>query len=365
VRVALVVTGGLHPSGKREVIPLLLGLVERLARTHVVHAFALRHLDDARSYVLAGATIHDLGRPEGRWSQWRALQRALVANGPFDLVHGWWADPAGLTAALAARRLGFPCLVTCDSGEFVSLPAIDYGLQRHARGRSIVALACRLAARVHVTTQFMESLARAHGVEPVRIPIGIDVARWGGATPPEGPPWRVLQVASLNPVKDHATLLRAIAAVRRRLDVHLDVVGEDTLGGRLQRDAAALGVADVVRFHGFVPHGALPPLYHAAHLYAQSSLHEAGGASVLEAAAAGVPVVGTRAGYLADWAPDAAHVVAPADPEALARAIVDLIAAPDRRRALAAAAREFVVAHDLDRSTRDVSALYAAIIEEP
>jgi glycosyltransferase involved in cell wall biosynthesis len=362
VRIGLVLTGGLHPSGTLEVIPLLLGLVERLARQHEVHAFTLRHLHQATTYPLAGAMVHDLGRPRGRWSQWRALQRALVVHGPFDVVHGHWADPAGFVAALAGRRLGIPTVVTCNSGEFVSLPAIEYGLQRHARGRSIVRVACRLATRVQVTTRFMESLARAHGVDPVRIPIGIDVSRWPVAALPEGPPWRLLQVASLNRVKDHATLLRALVRVRRSQDVQLDLVGEDTLNGRLQREAGALGVADAVRFHGFVPHDALPPFYQGAHLYVQSSLHEAGGASVLEAAASNVPVIGTHAGFVSDWAPTAAHAVPPGNADALAEAIVHLLAAPDQRRSLAAAAREFVVANDLDATARALTALYADAI---
>ena len=365
MRIALVVTGGLHPSGTREIVPSLLVLVDRLARRDVVHAFALRHLPDPVSYSLAGATIHDLGRPEGFWAQWRALSNALRTHGPFDIVHGLWADPAGVLAAVAGRRLAVPSLVTCDSGEFVALPAIEYGAQRHARGRAIVGLACRVATRVHVTTRFMESRARAHGVSPVRIPIGIDVSRWPVGAPPEGPPWRLLQVASLNRVKDHATLVRALARVRRSHDAQLDLVGEDALDGRLQRAAAALGVADAVRFHGFVPHDALPPFYQAAHLYVQSSLHEAGGAAVLEAAASGVPIVGTRAGYVSDWAPDAACAVPPGDGDALADAIVQLLDDRARRRALAIAARPLVVAHDIDWTARELIALYTDVIAHP
>ena len=365
MRIALVVTGGLHPSGTHEVIPLLLGLVERLARTHEVQAFALRHLAEATSYSLAGAMVHDLGRPRGRWSQWRALQRALVAHGPFDVVHGLWADPAGLVAALAGRRLGIPSILTCDSGEFVAVPAIDYGSERHARGRSVVRLACRLATRVHVTTRFMESLARAHGVTPARIPIGIDVAQWSHSAPNEGPPWRLLQVASLNPVKDQTTLLRAVALARRHIDARLDLVGEDTLDGRLQHEAAALGLANFVRFHGFVPHADLPRVYQSAHLYVQSSLHEGGGASVLEAGASGVPLVGTRVGYISDWAPDAAHAVPTANAEALADAVVRLIASPDVRHNLAARARALVVANDIDASVRALTDLYADATAHP
>ena len=185
MKIAIVLTGGLHPSGHEQVIPVWLWLIEQLARRHEVHAFTLRHLPAPASYPLAGAMVHDLGRPHGRWAQWKALRQALASEGPFDVVHGHWIDPAGILAALAGRRLRIPTIVTCDSGEFTSLPEIDYGMQRSPRGHALVRLACSLATHVHVTTVFMESLAHQHGVQSLRIPMGVDLARvWGMSTPP-------------------------------------------------------------------------------------------------------------------------------------------------------------------------------------
>jgi len=157
MKIAMVVLGGLHPSGETQVVPSWLAVFEELARTHEIHAFALRHLDRAQTYSLRGVTVHDLGRPSAplglaRIATERALVQALEASGPFDLVHGFWADPAGRLAARAGRRLRIPSVVTCDGGEFVSLPDIGYGSQRTARGRRAVQEACSLAkvrARVH------------------------------------------------------------------------------------------------------------------------------------------------------------------------------------------------------------------------
>lgn len=362
MRIALLATGGLHPSGREEIIPALLALVERLARRHDVHAFVLRHLRSPRTYPLAGATVHDLGSPRGLVRQWRAALRSLRAHGPFDLVHGYWADPAGLLAACAGRRLGIPSVVTCDSGEFVSLPEIAYGLQRSLRGRVIVAASCRLATCVHVTSRHMETLARAHGVRAARAALGIDVDRFAAPGPRhDGPPWRLLQVAHLNAVKDQATLLRAVAIARRACDVRLDLVGEDTLQGRLARVAADLGIVGAVAFHGFVVHADLARFYHAAHVYVQSSLHEAAGISVLEAAASGLPIIGTRTGLLGDWDSEAARAVPPGDAGALARAIVDLLENAAERKRLAEAARRVALRYRLERTTRRVEAMYRCV----
>ena len=165
MKIAVVVTGGLHPSGRDQVVPSWLALFSELARTHDIHAFALRHLPEAQTYQLLGFTVHDLGRPSAafgltRHAQARALTRALSTHGPFDLIHGLWGDPAGQLAVHSARRLGVPSLVTMDSGEFVSIPEIDYGSQRTARGRKAIQDACG-ASRIHVCTQFMAASGRS------------------------------------------------------------------------------------------------------------------------------------------------------------------------------------------------------------
>jgi glycosyltransferase involved in cell wall biosynthesis len=359
MKIALVVTGGLHPSGREQVMPVWLWLIERLARDHEVHAFVLRHLPRPAVYPLAGATIHDLGRPEGRWAQARILLSALRAAGPFDILHGFWADPAGVLVALAGRRLGVPTVVTCDSGEFASIPEINYGLQRHWRSRSAVALACRLSSRVHVATSFMQDAAKHRGYDAVRIPLGVEPARIMPVSErPEGPTWRLLQVASLNRVKDQTRLLQAVAIVRRTLDVHLDLIGEDTLNGQLQTEAADLGLADAVTFHGYLPNDELTPFHHAAHLYVQSSRHEAAGMAVLEAAAAGVPIVGTRAGFVSDWAPSGALAVPVADAASLAGGIVRLLHNAGERRAMARIANQFALQYDADWSAHALTELY-------
>lgn len=348
MRIAFVAAGGFDESGRERVIPALLALVQELARRHEVHVFVLRYHASPRTYSLGGAAIHDLGRLRGWLDDWRALGAAMRRVGRVDRVHGYWATPAGLAAALAGRTLGVPSVVTLDSGELVALPDLRYGLQRTWRGRLAVRLACRLASRVTVCSHYMRDLARLHGFEVDVVPFGIDAARFSRVPrPPEGPPWRLVQVASLNPVKDQRALVDAVAAVRSRgLDVELDLVGEDTMAGAIARHAAAVGVGEAVHLHGYRPPDAVPAFLARAHLYVQSSRHEASGASVLEAAAAGVPVVGTAVGYVRDWDGTGAAAVVTGHAEALAVAIEELLAARGARRRLSAAAQVWAIAHD-------------------
>ena len=342
MKIAVVVPGGLHPSGWKQVVPSWLALFGELAKRHEIHAFVLRHLYEPTTYTLLGFTVHDLGRPSlpfgfTRWAQERALGFALKKYGPFDLVHGFFADPAGRLAARAGQRLGIPSVVTCDSGEFVSLRQIEYGSQRTARGRAAVAEALALATRVHVCTEFMATLAKPHGVSPIVIPLTTVTGRDPGTGSREpGMVLRLLQVASLSRVKNQRLLIDALPIIRRTINAHVDLVGEDTLEGELQRHAGRLGLADHVTFHGFVPQDGLDRFYGSADIYVQTSLHEAAGVSVLEAAAAGLPVVGTPAGYVADWAPERAAVIDAPTPESLADAIATVTANAESSRAAAA-----------------------------
>lgn len=371
MKIAMVITAGLHPGGEEQVVPSWLALFERLAKSHEIHAFALQHLPSPQSYPLRGFTVHDLGRPSAPlWmtqrAQEKALRLALERTGPFDVIHGFCADPAGRLAARAGRQLQIPSVVTCDGGEFVSLPKIKYGSQRTRRGRRAVREACALATTVHVCTKFMAALAHAKGVNTTIIPLTSVTsqaatlksafARRGGSG------FRIVQVASLSRVKNQRLLIDALRIVREKIDAHLDLVGEDTLGGQLQKHVAQIGLGDHVTFHGFLPQDQVTAVLSQADLYVQSSLHEAAGVAVLEAAASGVPTVGTLAGYVADWARTKAVAVGDAIPESLADAIFTLHSDPDRRRSIAAAARTFAIAHDATFAASRFDKLYRSLV---
>ena len=351
MKIAVVVVGGLHPSGREQVVPSWLTLFSELATSHEVHAFALRHLPQPRTYTLLGFHVHDLGRPSAplglsRWAQERALATAMSAHGRFDVIHGIWGDPAGQLAVRMGNRFGRPVIVTCDSGEFEAMPEIDYGSQRTARGRRAIDEALT-ASRVHVCTEFMAAKARQRGTSPIIVPLTtVRGTASSGFRKSGSRPLRLLQVASLSRVKNQVLLIDALAKVASSIDVQLDLIGEDTLGGHLQRHATTRGVDGRVRFHGFKAREELAAFYSIADIYVQSSLHEAAGVSVLEAAAAGVPVIGTRAGYVADWAPTRAMAIDLVNADAMADAIVGMHRDPARANAMAEAARAWALERD-------------------
>jgi len=358
-RVAWVLPGGVDESGVKRVIPALLWQIERLAARHELHVFALAQHARGREYELLGAHVHSLPATQ-RLARWSALIRGLRAQGPFDVIHAFWAGPSGLLAGLAGRLLRVPVLLSLGGGELARRPEVEYGGQLRRRERVAVAAALRLAARRTVASHFMRTLVLRAGHDADIVPLGVPPALFTPpATPPAHPPWRLLHVASINAVKDQRTLLEAMARiVRVQPHARLDIVGADTLNGAMHNYARSLGLGDFVRFIGWQASADLAAWYRQSHLLVMSSRHEAGPVVALEAAACGVAVVGTRVGHIADWAPDRALAVEVGDAEALAAAVLNLIADQDRRACLATAARAFALAHDADWTAQRFGGLY-------
>jgi glycosyltransferase involved in cell wall biosynthesis len=200
------------------------------------------------------------------------------------------------------------------------------------------------------------------GVRADVVALGVDTRAFSPVVRVDGPPWRLLRVASINAVKDYPTLLRALAHLAGRgLDIHLDVVGDDTMDGAAQATTQELGLAARVTFHGFQPTDRLMDFYARAHVHVVSSRHEAAGVVVLEAAATGLATAGTAVGYVSDWHDDRAIAVPTQDPVALAGAIADLLQDREKRDRLATAARAWTLAHDADWTAGEFERIYGEV----
>jgi len=379
MRLGLIVPGGFD-RGER-VITALLNLTGELAARHDVHVFAAGGPSGPGRYRRHGATVYQLasspavatapGRLRGALQRAQLVSRLLrevrrvESTGRFDLLHAFWALDTALAAAWLGRGSRAPVVVSVGGGEAIWLPGIRYGGAGSIAGRLRTRAALRLADAITAGSVFAaehlpsRAAARAHV-----IPLGVRCETWGGAPArPSGPPWRLLQIADLNLVKDQETLLQAFRQIVARLhDVTLDCVGEDTLRGQLQRRAAELGVADRVRFHGFLPQTRLPDLYHRAHLHLVSSRYESQGVAILEAAAAGLPTVGTTVGLIPAMAPEAARCVATGDATALANATSELLLDRVARESMGAAARRWARGHDAAWTAREFEAVYRSVL---
>jgi glycosyltransferase involved in cell wall biosynthesis len=327
MRVALVVPG-FSANQADWCIPALRHLARQLARTDDVRVLAVRYPYRAARYAVDGVEVIALGGAERRGAStlevWRTTLGALRDEHrrcPFDVLHAFWATESGLLAAIAGRLLRVPTLISLAGGELVALPDIAYGDQRRAWERLKVAACLRLASTVSAGSRQLAGLAerRLNGKRVYRAPLGVDLDLFSseGAAATDAP--RIVHVGTLTGVKDQAMLLRAFARLSQHVaNASLDVVGDGPLRPRLEELAHALGVAESVRFLGDADHAALPPVYRSAKVFALSSRHEAQGMVAIEAAACGLPVVGTAVGIVPELTDAMAAVGAD---EALAAAL--------------------------------------------
>jgi glycosyltransferase involved in cell wall biosynthesis len=139
-------------------------------------------------------------------------------------------------------------------------------------------------------------------------------------------------MARLDPVKDHATLLRATASLRatgRR--VHLVLVGDGETRGALEQLTDRLGIRDAVTFAGEVRDG--QNHHRAFDISVLCSLSEGFPNTLVEAMAGARPVVATAVGGTVDAVVDGETgvLVAPGTPEALTAALERLLDDPEAR----------------------------------
>ena len=286
-----------------------------------------------------------------------------------DLIVLHEPNPMALLAYFLARPAG--TLIVWFHSDVIR-PNWRYRLFYHP----ILQFALARAARVVVSSPTLAASSSA--LKPWQhkclvIPFGIEerpapdhvLRRADAIRKEEGRPI-VLFVGRLVPYKGVDVLLEAMRAIPA---VAL-LVGEGPQRATLQRVAETCGVADRVRFLGEVSNDELAALYRACDLLVLPSVtrQEAFGVVLLEAMAAGKPVVSTDLGTGTSFVnqnDDTGLVVAPGDAEALHDAIGRLAADQTLRASMGAAARRRArSAFTVDRMIESILALYRQVAEE-
>jgi glycosyltransferase involved in cell wall biosynthesis len=163
-------------------------------------------------------------------------------------------------------------------------------------------------------------------------------------------------VARLAPPKDHDTLLRATQILGPSWPaLRVVIVGDGPLRASLESLARQLGIAEIVRFAG--TRLAQPSMHHVFDIAVLPTHKEGFPNAVLEAMAAGCPVVASAVGGVPDAVieGETGLLVPPGDPQSLSRALAVMLASPERRLAMGAAGARYARARY--HSTPVVSAL--------
>jgi glycosyltransferase involved in cell wall biosynthesis len=232
------------------------------------------------------------------------IVRALHAERPIDLLDAHFGYPDGVGCVRVARQLGMPAFMTLRGNELEWIRTRGVGRQLGA--------AMRAASGCVAVGRSLQILAEQNGVDPRQVRVvhnAIDTATFHYGPRAEArarlqlPPDRTLivSVGHLIARKRHHLLIDAFAALKRNHpDAILAILGarsfEAQYPERLRRQVAELGLQDSVRFVGNLPQPQVVDWLRAADVFALLSAREGCCNAVLEALAAGAPVVVTDAG---------------------------------------------------------------------
>lgn len=273
-----------------------------------------------------------------------------------DVVHvfaaSYWSFLlAPAPAIMAGRWFGKRVVLNYHSGE-----AADH----LARWGRLVHPFLRAADEIVVPSRYLAQVFRGHGYATRVIENVVDLSRFRYRERRDLRP-RLLSTRNLDPYYRVDDILHAFALVKaRHPDATLTVAGSGSEEVRLRRLAASLGAPGIC-FVGRVEPDVMPALYREADIFLNASVVDNQPLSVLEAFAAGLPVVSTGPGDLPAMLGDgeAGVLVPPRDPAAMAKAISTLLERPDRVLELSRAAREGVEAHTWTRVGPKWRAVYA------
>ncbi|HLJ22580.1 MAG TPA: glycosyltransferase [Candidatus Acidoferrales bacterium] len=279
--------------------------------------------------------------------------RAAVVHTHNELVHTY--------GAIAARLAGAPCVVNTIHG---TKRGEDRRLDRNYR--MLLPWTDAVVAVSHETlAQFAAPRARYRRKFHV-IRNGIAAGKFAAQSAEPGSRWpslRIGTVARLVKIKDQATLIRAFAVVRRNFPgAELHLLGDGPLRGNLEFLSGQLGLGPSVTFHG--ESARVAEFLSGLDVFALSSLSEGIPLAVLEAMAAGLPIVSTNVGGVSEAAPEgaAAAYSPPHHPLALAQALQSVLD-PQRLKSMGRAAQRIALrSFTLEAMTEEYQTVYETLL---
>jgi glycosyltransferase involved in cell wall biosynthesis len=279
-------------------------------------------------------------------------------------------EPASLAVA---EVLALDWLATRRRGR---RPVCLYSAQNIAKRypipfRWLERLALRRAAAVHTCNDRAGEILRNKGFDGIveNLGLGVDPGAFTAdhGTARRSGRFRVGFVGRLEPHKGLSVLVDAVATLPQ---VELDIVGDGPERLALEGRITEAGLTDRVQLTGFRAAEQIATVYSEFDTLAVPSLDTPGwveqfGRVAVEAMAAGVPVVASRSGSLAEVVGDAGILVAPGDATALAEALSTLAADPGERNRLSRISRARAERWSWPAIARRQAALYRRICPEP
>ncbi|MBF4462081.1 glycosyltransferase [Rathayibacter sp. VKM Ac-2878] len=299
---------------------------------------------------------------------WRIRQNSarILDEVKPDVVHFQSHIIVGRGLGIEAAKRGIRVIGT---NHFMPENMLEFTLLPKAVQAKAVQMAWRAARRTFgraeaVTTptrkaaQFLEKYTGLRGV--YAISCGIDADNYTPDFSPRGGN-AILFVGRVTGEKNIDVLLRAVSLLDPALDARLEIVGGGDQMRNLQQLASSLGIADRVRFTGYVSDAELKEAYTRATVFAMPSIAELQSIATMEAMASALPVVAADAMALPHLVHDGENgfLFEPGNAQALADRLTDVLAVgPEALEAMKRASLRIVASHDINRTISTFERLY-------
>ncbi|WAC75939.1 glycosyltransferase family 4 protein [Roseateles sp. SL47] len=278
------------------------------------------------------------------WTALRAARALQRAGEDFDLIDAHYFYPDGVAAAMVAKALGKPLVITARGTDINLIPAYSFPrkliLRAAAQADAMVTVCAALkdelvhlgadAAKIHVLRNGVDlTLFHPGGRDAARTALGLAPGRFTLAS-----------VGHLIERKGHELVIAALAELP---DVDLLIAGAGPEEAALRRRAAELGVTDRVRFLGPLPQSRLREVYVGADALVLASSREGWANVLLEAMACGTPVAASNVWGTPEVvaSPEAGELMLQRTAAGVAAAVRALRAAPRDRTATRRYAEQF------------------------
>lgn len=289
------------------------------------------------------------------------VARLRASGYDFDAIDAHYFYPDGVAAALIARRLGKPVVITARGTDINLIPA-------HARPRQQILWAATQAARIITVCEALRRSVIELGVpgdKVVTLRNGVDLETFRPMPRDEArrefaferP--TLLSVGGLIPRKANEIM---VAALPELPGFEFVLIGDGPDRGALEAQSRKLGVADRVRFLGRIAHADLPRYYSAADALILASSREGWANVLLEAMACGTPVVASNVWGTPEVvaAPEAGVLMPERTPQGMVAAVKQLFTAlPDRT-----ATRLYAEGFDWQETTQGQIDVFSGVIDE-
>ena len=313
---------------------------------------------DAHVVFFPGRRLLDPGRI------WRMVR--FLKQEQFDIVHAHLTY-ANILGTLTGRLAGIPTIASLRN-ESVDSHRVRAGLEAWLLRR----WANRVMAVGHATAKAHQNRLEGQQIEPIPSAISIfpplpQAERAALRTELVGDVDRPLLIAvgRLHPQKGYGDLLDAFVKLREtHPDAFLIIAGGGQLYDELANRIKTLNLEDHVRLLG--PRNDVPQLLGASDIFVSASHWEGLPVSVLEAMAAGLPIVATKVSDVPKIVPSGTGLLVPAhESDELAQAMHTLLADPTRRRVFGTAAQTHVARHHAPAPWGDkIMALYNDLLAD-